>query len=306
MKTPKRIAERDLKIAVTGASGQLGRSLIETTSGAPFTLVPLQRPAFDLLDAACVERSIAAAAPDLLVNAAAYSAVDAAEADAAAAFAANADGAERVARACARLGIPIVHLSTDYVFGGTGTSAYVETDRTGPQSVYGRSKLEGEQRVAAACSRHIILRTAWVHSPFGANFVKTMLRLAADREEIAVVEDQVGNPTYAPHLAATILAIARRFDGHADVPWGIFHAAGSGSASWADVAREVFAVSGGLGGPTATVVGIPAAAYPGAAKRPANSRLDCSKLRDIFGLGMPDWQSGVREGVGRLLSHLPT
>ena len=294
-----------MKIAVTGASGQLGRSLIEAARGTPPTLIALQRPIFDLLDGASVERSIAAAAPDLLVNAAAYTAVDAAETDAAAAFAANAAGAEGVARACARLGIPIVHLSTDYVFEGTGTSAYVETDRTGPQSVYGRSKLEGEQRVAAACPRHIILRTAWVHSPFGGNFVKTMLRLAADRAEISVVEDQVGNPTYAPHLAATILAIAGQVDGRADVPWGIFHAAGSGRASWAEVAREVFAVSGGLGGPTAAVVGIPTSAYPVAAKRPANSRLDCSKLRDIFGLRMPDWRAGVREGVTRLLANKP-
>jgi dTDP-4-dehydrorhamnose reductase len=294
-----------LKIAVTGASGQLGRSLIEAACGTPPTLIALKRPIFDLLDGASVERSIAAAAPDLLVNAAAYTAVDAAETEAAAAFAANAAGAESVARACARLGIPIVHLSTDYVFEGTGTSAYVETDRTGPQSVYGRSKLEGEQRVAAACTRHIILRTAWVHSPFGGNFVRTMLRLAGDRAEISVVEDQVGNPTYAPHLAATILAIAGQIDGRADVPWGIFHAAGSGRASWADVAREVFAVSGGLGGPTAAVVGIPTSAYPVAAKRPANSRLDCSKLGDIFGLRLPDWRVGVGEGVARLLANKP-
>ena len=295
-----------MKIAVTGASGQLGRSLLEAASGTLFTPMALERPAFNLLDDAGVERSIAAAAPDLLVNAAAYTGVDAAETDAAAAFAANADGAESVARACTRLGIPIVHLSTDYVFAGTAASAYVETDRTGAQSVYGRSKLEGEHRVAAACVRHIILRTAWVHSPFGGNFVKTMLRLAGDRAEIAVVEDQIGNPTYAPHLAATILAVAGQIDGRADVPWGIFHAAGSGSASWGDVAREVFAVSGGLGGPTAAVVGIPSSAYPVAAKRPANSRLDCSKLADVFGLRLPDWQSGVRDGVTRLLRQKPT
>lgn len=289
-----------MRIAVTGASGQLGRSLLEAVTATPFTPIALERPAFELLDGASVERSIAAAAPDLLVNAAAYTSVDAAEANSGAAFAANADGAESVARACTRLGIPIVHLSTDYVFAGTSASAYVETSRTGPQSVYGRSKLEGEHRVAAACARHIILRTAWVHSPFGGNFVKAMLRLAGEQAEIAVVEDQIGNPTYAPHLAETILAIARHIHGHADVPWGIFHAAGSGSASWAEVAREVFAVSAGLGGPAARVVGIPTSGYPVAAKRPPNSRLDCSKLADVFGLRLPDWRVGVRAGVTRL------
>ena len=295
-----------MRIAVTGASGQLGRSLLEATNGTSFAPIALGRPAFDLLDDASVDRSIAAAAPDLLVNAAAYTSVDAAETDAVAAFAANAAGAESVARACSRLGIPLVHLSTDYVFAGTAASAYVETDRTGPQSVYGRSKLEGEHRVAAACARHIILRTAWVHSPFGGNFVKAMLRRAGAQAEIAVVEDQVGHPPYAPHLAETILAMARHIDGRTDVPWGTFHAAGSGSASWADVAREVFAVSAGLGGPTAGVVGIPTSGYPVAAKRPANSRLDCSKLADVFGLRLPDWRSGVRDGVTRLLRQRPT
>ena len=173
------------------------------------TVVAVGRPSLDLLERTTVFRAIDESAPDVVINAAAYTAVDKAEAEPALAYAINADGAGHVAEACARRNASLIHISTDYVFGGP-TGPYREDDPVAPLSIYGHSKLEGERRVADRCQRHVILRTAWVYSPFGHNFVKTMLRLAESRSELGVVDDQIGNPTYAPHLAAGVLAIARQ------------------------------------------------------------------------------------------------
>jgi dTDP-4-dehydrorhamnose reductase len=292
-----------MRLAITGRHGQLARSLLELAPARKIELQVLSRPQFDLTDAASVAAAFEHLAADLIVNTAAYTAVDRAEEDEAVARAVNAEGAERVAQACARVGIPIIHLSTDYVFDGSKRSPYVELDATGPMNAYGRSKCEGEARVAHACAQHIILRTAWVHSPFGQNFVKTMLRLADQRKEIGVVDDQLGSPTYAPHLAAAILTIAERLVSDPGAGrWGTYHAAGTGEASWYDVARATFAASRALGGPSAAVHGIPSTDYRVAAKRPMNSRLDTEKLAAAFGVCLPDWRSGVAEGVARLLA----
>ena len=199
-----------MKVLVIGAQGQLARSLLEFAKSADISVVAVGRPELDLLKPTTVARAIEDAASDVVINTAAYTAVDKAEAEPELAYAINAEGAGRVAEACARKNIPLIHISTDYVFNGALARPYREDDQAAPLGVYGQSKLEGERRVADVWQRHIILRTAWVYSPFGHNFVKSMLRLAANRSEIGVVDDQVGNPTYAPHLAAGILAVARQ------------------------------------------------------------------------------------------------
>jgi len=293
-----------MRLLITGWQGQLARSLVEAGAARPeITALSLGRPALDLCARPSILRSLSDHRPDVIINTAAYTAVDKAETDRDAAFALNRDGTGMLAEAAAAQGIPIIHVSTDYVFDGTKPAPYVETDPTGPGNVYGASKLAGEQAVAAENPRHVILRTAWVHSPFGQNFVKTMLRLAASKPRLGVVADQHGNPTYAPHLATAILDLAAAIDRSQPdgVPWGIYHAAGSGETTWHGLANAVFAHSKSLGGPGAEADPIPATAYPTPAARPANSRLDCGKLAKAFGIRLPPWQEGVTQCVARLL-----
>jgi dTDP-4-dehydrorhamnose reductase len=238
--------------------------------------------------------ALAAVRPDVVISAAAYTAVDQAEDEPDLAFAVNAVGAGKVAEAAARLGVPVIHLSTDYVFDGTGEGAYVETDATAPLGVYGASKLAGEQAVAAANPRHLILRTAWVYSPFGKNFVKTMLRLASGRDEISVVADQWGNPTSALDIAdavlhaATVLRDDEAFDGY-----GIYHLAGTGETNWSGFARHILDTSARYGGPTARVRDIATSDYPTKARRPANSRLSTAKFTAAFASTAPDWRQST-------------
>jgi dTDP-4-dehydrorhamnose reductase len=294
-----------MRILVAGATGQLAQSLIEACARrSGWELTAVGRPDLDLQAPPSLARAIAAVGPHVVVNAAAYTAVDRAESEPDLAFAINRDGAAALAKAAADHGLPIVHVSTDYVFDGRKTGAYVETDDTDPQGVYGRSKLAGEEQVAAANPRSIILRTAWVHSPFGSNFVKTMLRLAAERPELRVVADQRGNPTYAPHLAEAILAIlpvlveAPPRQG----PWGVYHAAGQGDTTWHGLAQEVMAAAAVYGRPRVPVHAITTEVYPTPARRPANSRMSGAKLASVFGITLPHWSEGVRECVGRLCS----
>lgn len=290
-----------MKLLVTGASGQLAQSLVEAGPCRAFEIVALGRPALDISDADSIAAAIADHGPDVIINAGAYTAVDKAESEPDEAMRVNGEGAGNVARAANSAGIPVIHISTDYVFDGTKSAPYVESDLTGPVSAYGRSKLAGENAVRAANPSHVILRTAWVLSPFGNNFLKTMLRVAAARPELGVVDDQTGNPTYAPHLAAAILDIAPQIAGKADAPWGTYHAAGTGDVTWCGLAREIFAQSALHGGPVAAVNAIGTADYPTPARRPANSRLDTSKLAAAFGVTLPPWQQGVAECVARLV-----
>ncbi|MEM9170757.1 MAG: dTDP-4-dehydrorhamnose reductase [Pseudomonadota bacterium] len=292
-----------MRILTAGASGQMARSLAERGGGAEgVDLLARGRPDLDIADPASIDAALDAARPDVVVNAAAYTGVDAAEDDEAGAYALNADGAARRAAAAAARGAALLHLSTDYVFDGDAGRPYREDDRTGPRSVYGASKRAGEERVAAAHAGAVIVRTAWVFSPFGGNFVKTMLRLGAGRAAVRVVDDQRGSPTYALHLADAVIAIARRLAADPAAPAGVFHLAGAGEASWADVAEAIFSQSAALGGPTADVVRIPTSDYPTPARRPANSVLDCTKVGAAFAVSMPDWREGVRECVRRVLT----
>ena len=294
-----------MRLAVTGRAGQVTTALQEYAPVAGIDVVAVGRPELDLAEAHSVWTALSAARPDVIVSAAAYTAVDKAERDAAAAQAINADGARLVAEAAARLGVPVIHLSTDYVYDGTKPTPYVESDPVGPTSVYGRSKLMGEAAIAETGADHVILRTAWVYSPFGNNFLKTMLRLAGDRDEVRVVSDQHGNPTSALDIAAGIVAVARNL---VDQPQnaelrGVFHMAGSGEGSWADFATAIFATSLARGGPSARVVRIGTQDYPTPARRPANSRLSSAKLAERHGVVMPDWVSSTDRVVARLVGQ---
>lgn len=291
-----------MRIAVTGRDGQVVRSLVERSAGHPgVTVIPLGRPELDLLKPETILPAIRAARPDVVVSAAAYTAVDQAEDEPAVAAAINEVGAGKVAEAAAAVSAPVIHLSTDYVYAGDGDQPYGEADPPAPRSVYGRTKLAGEVAVAAANPRHVILRTAWVYSPFGKNFAKTMLRLAADRDIVRVVADQYGNPTSALDIADGILAIAPQLLGQAPTErFGVFHLAGTGSTHWAGFASAVFEASGAAGGPVARVEEITTADFPTKAKRPANSRLSTERLHEVFGWKAPDWRSSCDAVVRRL------
>jgi len=291
-----------MRIAVTGSKGQVATSLIER--GRPKAeIVALGRPAFDLTDRAAVLEALEAARPDVIVNAAAYTAVDKAESEETAALLVNGEGAGHVAEAAAWLGVPLLHLSTDYVFDGALDRPYREDDPTGPTGAYGRSKLAGERRVAERCENSVILRTAWVYSPFGANFVRTMLRLNETRDEVGVVADQRGNPTSALDIADALIAIAARMKADPSPGlWGVFHMTGSGEATWADLAESVFEEAAARGRRRTRVKRITTADYPTPARRPANSRLDNEKLARVYGVKLPEWRQSAAACCDRLLS----
>lgn len=295
-----------MRIVVTGVEGQVARALAERGDGRGHDMVRLGRPALDLASGdGEVTAALVAARPDLIISAAAYTAVDKAETERELAFAVNASGAGAVARAARNLNVPLVHLSTDYVFSGDKDAPYVEGDATGPRTVYGASKLAGEQLVLEAHADSAILRTAWVFSPFGSNFVRTMLRLAAARDDIGVVGDQHGNPTSAFDIANAVLAIAANLAADRDPSLrGIFHMASSEEASWAEFAVAIFASSVKHGGPTAMVRPIATADYPTAAPRPRNSRLDCSLLERTHGVRLGAWRDPLDAVVARLVTPL--
>ncbi|WP_346364316.1 dTDP-4-dehydrorhamnose reductase [Bosea sp. (in: a-proteobacteria)] len=290
---------------MTGRTGQVVQSLLACAQAADVTVIPVARPELDLSQPDGIRQALANVQPDCIVNAAAYTAVDRAESEPDLAMRINGEGAGAVAAAAAALGVPLIHISTDYVFDGLAPRPWLESDPVGPLSAYGRSKLAGEEAIAASPADWTILRTAWVYSPYGANFVKTMLRLAESRDEIGVVCNQSGSPTSAPDLAEVIIAMAKALIARPGdtLLRGVFHAAGTGEASWADLAEAVFAASAALGGPSASVRRIPTSDYPTPARRPANSRLDCSLLAERHSLRLPPWQDSVKTCVATLLAQ---
>jgi dTDP-4-dehydrorhamnose reductase len=289
-------------ILVTGGSGQLA-SALAVQGGTSVRAVG--RPEFDFDNPATIEAAFRAANPRLVINAAAYTAVDAAETDQAAAFRANRDGPAELARLCAGAGIPLIHVSTDYVFDGNKPAPYIETDAVVPQGIYGASKLAGETAILTSGARAIILRTAWVYAATGQNFVRTMLRLAQTRDTLSIVADQHGCPTAAVDLAAAILAIVARIDadGWDDSRSGIFHAAGSGETTWHGLALAVFEAAARHGAKVpSSVTPITTAEYPTPARRPANSRLDCTRLATMFGIRLPHWRDSLIRTVDEIFA----
>lgn len=295
-----------MRVFVMGGEGQVARSLREAAAREDDIVLGFGvRPDVDLAQPSSIEKALAAFRPDIVVNPAAYTAVDKAESEPDLAFALNRDGARAVAAAAAEQGAPVIHFSTDYVFDGTKAGPYLESDPVNPRSVYGRSKLEGERAVAEANPRHIVLRTAWVYAPFGNNFVRTMLRLSAERERLRVVDDQMGCPTYAPDLADAIIAIARKASGTGWSPEysGVTHIAGPDVRTWCGFAREIVEGASTRGGRVIPVDPISTSDYPTPAMRPANSCLSTARLKSIFDVRLRPLQSSLADCLDRLLRH---
>ncbi|MCC2978210.1 dTDP-4-dehydrorhamnose reductase [Sphingomonas sp. PL-96] len=306
-------------ILVTGGSGQLGIELARATLPQGWQVVAFDRTGIDLTDPAAIAATVAGGHDGqpwaAVINGAAYTAVDKAESDIVTAWKVNALAPAAFAEACAQAGIPLVQVSTDYVFAGDkpvsgaegsalgnveGQGAWEVDDPVGPLGVYGASKLGGELAVRTSSARHAIMRTAWVVSPHGHNFIKTMLRVGADRGHLRVVGDQHGSPTSAADLAAALLTIAMRLAENPAAPGGTFHFSNAGAASWADFAAEIFRQSAERGGPTATVEAITTAEYPTPARRPANSLLSHAAIQRAYGITPRPWA----EALGDILDEL--
>lgn len=279
-----------MRVLVTGAQGQVGYELLQRAP-AGFTVFGFGSKELDIRNADQIQAVFDAVQPELVINAAAYTAVDKAESDVEHAYAVNSDGVGLLAAASQKLGIALLHVSTDYVFSGEGDKPYTPDDATGPTGVYGLSKLSGENQLLKHCSRHLILRTSWVFGAHGNNFVKTMLRLGSDRDALSVVADQHGGPTSAGSIAETLWALSAIFRREGQLAWGVYHFSGEPACTWHDFANEIFtqAVSLGLLERSPDVRAITTAEFPTAARRPMWSVLDCEKLVDAHGLHARNW-----------------
>jgi dTDP-4-dehydrorhamnose reductase len=285
-----------------GTVGQLGCELIRRAERQGIALQAVTLEEADFTRPAEVLRAVERASNiDVVVNAAAFTAVDRAENDEALAMTINADTVDVLARACAARGVPLIHISTDYVFDGQKPSPYVETDTPNPLNAYGRTKLAGENAIRSSGAQHVIIRTSWVYSAFGANFVKTMLRLRGDCDELRIVDDQHGAPTSAADLAGAILAIAEKIAvAPGDAHFGTFNYTGAGSTTWRGFAEAIFERASGWAKMRAHVIPIASAQYPTPARRPRNSRLDCTKIERVYGIRPVPWKNAL----DRVLSEL--
>lgn len=294
-------------VLITGANGQVGWEMARLAGLRNIQHFALDRSALDIGEPDAVFRTIDHLAPAAVINAAAYTSVDRAESDADAAFAVNRDGALNLARACARAGIPLVHISTDYVFDGKKSRPYTENDPVSPLGVYGKSKLAGEVAVREACRKHIILRTAWLYGSHGQNFVKTMLRLGRERERIRVVDDQFGSPTFARDFALAALVLLQRLQSGTcpDEDFGTYHCSAAGVTTWCRFARKIFELAGPLLKRIPEVEAINTADFATPAERPACSLLDCQRLAKIHGIVMRPWRVALAEMLTSSLGRLP-
>lgn len=289
-------------VLVTGGAGQLGTELQRLTPSDWRVSAPPRRE-LDIARADQVAAAVTARPWSLVINAAAYTSVDRAEDDVAAAWAANALAPALLAAESARARVPIVHISTDYVFDGTKPAPYVETDPVAPLGVYGASKEGGEQAVRTANPRHVVLRTAWVVSPHGANFIKTMFRLASERPTLRVVDDQLGCPTSAADLARAVVQVGERLIADPAALVGLYHFVNSSEATWCELAREAFRLRSAHGLAAPAIEAITTADYPTRARRPANSRLNAAKLERDYGIVARPWQAAIEEVVEALIAQ---
>jgi dTDP-4-dehydrorhamnose reductase len=292
-------------LLVFGHNGQVATALRETALPAGWSVRTVGRAEADITDADAVERMVALSGAALVINAAAYTAVDRAENEPELAFAVNRDGAAHVANACARAGLPLIHISTDYVFDGKAAGhAYRESDPVNPLSAYGVSKVAGENAVRAATPRHAIVRTSWIYGPHGHNFVRTMLRLCEERPELGIVDDQYGSPTAAADVAAALVAMAKRIletpAGQGEKLFGTFHFSGTGWTTWYGFAHEIFALARVHGHGMPGLRPIATVDYPTPAVRPDNSVLNCHHLAEVYGITAPSWRSSLEVCINRL------
>jgi dTDP-4-dehydrorhamnose reductase len=282
-------------ILCIGKHGQVAQAVKRVANTLHADICFMGRDTMDLMQDGAAHTMITALKPSVIINTAAYTLVDKAQSEPAAAYRLNCEAAREIAIASAQVGAKLLHLSTDYVFSGKKEGAYLPLDTTDPLSVYGQSKCAGEQAVMSACPTALIIRTSWIFSQNSPNFVRTMLRLALSNTTIRVVDDQFGCPTFGDDLAAGLIKLSR-----AQHSAGVFHLAGQGVASWAQLAQFVFATSAEMGGPHAHVAPIPTSQYPTPAPRPPNSCLDSSHMSDLFGITLPHWQSGVRTCLAQI------
>ena len=290
-----------MKVLLTGAKGQLGWDLKQRALEQGFDINAANIEELDITQKEAVIKSVIQRDPSLVINAAAYTAVDRAESEPDLAMAVNRDGPSHLAGACAKAKIPLIHISTDYVFEGNKAEPYLESDPTAPQGVYGKSKEAGEKRIRDILPKHIIVRTAWLYGWHGPNFVKTMLGLGRKRSEIKVVNDQYGSPTFAQDLADAILVIATRIRARQRIAWGTYHFCGKGITSWYGFAKAIFDIAGQHESlAVKRIVPITTAQYPVPAKRPFNSALDCSLIMKTFGVKQPFWRQSLASMLSRL------
>lgn len=285
---------KPLRILISGQHGQVAQALQQSLAGMG-ELIVLGRDRLDLSQPESIRASVRAIEPDLIINAAAHTAVDQAESEERLAFAINATAPGIFAEQAGAMGIPLIHYSTDYVFDGSGATARVESDAPHPLSVYGRSKLAGEQAIAAVGGQHLILRTSWVYSLTGRNFLLTMQRLLQEREKLTIVADQVGAPTWAGTIAHSTRALIERWRDGNPGAWGVYHLTASGETSWFGFAQAIGEQLVKAGKPCARLEPIPSSAYPTPAVRPLNSRLNCEQLRREWGVSQPDWHDAMLE-----------
>jgi dTDP-4-dehydrorhamnose reductase len=309
------MSDSQARILLTGVTGQVGGDLLPLLGPLGSVIAP-GRAELDLSDAPAIRKYIREMKPDWVINPAAYTAVDKSESEAEAANAINAEAPRVIGEAAAELRIPVIHFSTDYVFDGSGTTPWRENDPTGPLGVYGTSKLAGEQALAASGAAHLIFRTSWVYSSQGKNFLRTILRLAQEKEELRIVDDQHGAPTWSRDLARMVVYVIEAIREHGlrsgssieeavRAVGGVYHAANSGETTWFGFARE-FLRRFAEARPQvrlARLVPIPSSAYPTPARRPTNSRLDCSRLKQVFGFAMPAWQDSARAVIAEVLDR---
>ena len=292
-----------MKILVIGSNGQLGWELCSKGTEKGFDIIPLDLPDFDITNRSEVNKAVSQAGASLVINAAAYTAVDEAESEQELAFAVNRDGPAYLASSCAENGIPLIHISTDYVFDGNKKGPYLETDTVSPLGVYGKSKAGGEAEVRDRLPSHIILRTAWLYGVHGHNFVKTILGLGREKELLRVVDDQYGCPTYAADMAEAILIIAARLQDVGDIPYGTYHYCAKGVTTWYGFAETIIEMARRhVPLEVKTVKPITTQEYPTLTKRPGNSVLDCSLIERYFGIRCRPWQEGLALMIERLLS----
>lgn len=291
-----------MKLLVLGAQGQLGQELAALCAVRGIATTLMTRRQCDLASAGQIRAAIEGSSPSIIVNAAAYTKVDQAEKEAGLAQLANCDGPAMLAQASADAGIPLIHVSTDYVFDGSKPSPYVETDPVMPLGVYGLSKEAGERAIRSIQDRHIIVRTAWVYGVYGRNFLKTMLDLTATRDSWGVVNDQVGNPTGTADLADALLAAAEKTSGN-DTCWGTYHFAGQGDATWFEFAEEIIAAQAAFTGKRPVLKPIATEDYPTPARRPRNSRLNSDLFASVFGVRAVPWRTRTRNVAESILAQ---
>jgi len=286
-----------MKVLITGANGQVGFCLTKLLEKKEWDFLALDKLQLDITNFQAVENIIQTFRPDIVINAAAYTAVDKAESDAENAYKINSGGVKNLAVATNKINAAIFHISTDYVFSGEARDPYSEEDDVAPQGIYGLSKLKGEREVVLENPKHIVLRTAWVFGEHGNNFVKTMIRLGRDREQMAIVADQLGGPTYAGDIAKALLEIASQYKKNKSISWGVYHYSGSPHTNWYEFASAIFNEVDHqkvYPGKSPELRAITTKEYPTPAKRPANSRLNCEKIEKNFGIKSSDWKSALK------------